>query len=806
MPNYKITAPDGKNFVVTAPEGASQDEVMAYAQSHWNSLGGAPSAPAPGVGASLAAGAGEGMGRAALGTEQLLGNALTFPTLQNAAGQPATAGIPGYLNRITNVENIPGSALKADAARGLAKIDSEAAPYQAAHPIATDVGQIVGSTPAAMIPAGAAGDLATGTTWAERAGLAARVGGTVGAEQPVDPSKTGRAYWAAKAKETGENVAGAVALGQGVEGANLLSSGIGHWMGRNAPDALNYAAARTIAKRVAQDEKGGHPSATDMIELINTAHQQNVPLSLMEVGGPNVRALAGSAARGKGTAKTIISSSFQDRIAGARERMIGSVRSAFNAPQGRRAVSEALSASQRKASEPLYDEALKPGSLAPLEKQFESAFNEASRNKKQATDALAAAKQGLTLAAAKVARAGTNVYSNSAALREMRVAQGAAQDAHDAVAAAELHHQNIIFQLRAAQSAEAAGHRGGVWSPHIARLMANPKVQKGIQAGLAIQRDEADALNIPFNPRDYAITGTDSNGNSIVSKVPNMRLLDAAKKGLDDMLETYRDTTSGRLVLDEQGRKINELRLALIHEVDRINPSYKAARAAWAGPAASKGAMKLGEGAIRNHADDVKDIYESLSPSEKEHYKIGAAQAYMDAISEGGVTAPVVRKIAEDDSASMAKRRLRPLFSSEAKLDKFISSVTGERSIHAARQEILGNSATAGRLAEDTSPDVEMGLHIARGVAHAKTGNVPALIRTGHNVYRYVTGAANPELNEAIARSLAHPQIPVVRKAGEAVPIPPKPIPRGNFLNRSPLSSALAADAVTGVQNTQTNP
>jgi hypothetical protein len=793
-----ITAISADGVQHVFPDGTNTDVIgkvmKAYAQAHQPKS----AAPAPGILASLAAGAGEGMGKAALGTEQLVGNVLTFPEMKDASGKPVTTGVAGYLNRITDAENIPATALKSDAARGLAKIQGEAGPYQAAHPIATDIGQVAGSAPAVMIPAGAAGDLAPAATWAGRAMQAGRVGRTAGLEQPVDPSKTGPAYWEAKAKETGENIAGGVALAQGVEGANLLSSGVGKWMARNNPDAMTYAAAKKIAARIAQDEKGGHTSATEMINLINTAHQNNVPLTLMEVGGPNVRALAGSAARGKGTGKTIIATSFQDRISGARQRLIGNVRTAFNAPEGRRAVHEALSSSQQTASQPLYDEALKPGSLAPLETQFRAAFAEASSIKKQATDALATAKQGLTLAAAKMARAGSNVYSNSAAIREMRAAQSAVEDAHAAVQAADLHHQSVLTQLRAAQSAEASGSRGGIWSPHIARLVANPRVQRGIQAGLQIQRDEADARNIPFNPRDYAITGYDRNGNPVVSKVPNMRLLDAAKKGLDSMLESYRDPVTGRLNLDEQGRKINELRLALLNEVDRINPSYKAARSAWAGPAASKGAMKMGEGSIRNHADDVKAVYESLSPAEKEHYKIGAAQAYVDAISENGITAPVVRKLAEDDSASMAKNRLRPLFSSERELDKFISTVTGERSIHAARQEIIGNSATAARQMEDTSPDVETGLHIARGLAHAKTGNVAAMINTGHRAYRYLTGAQNPALNEAIARALAHPQIPVPGREGEVIPAPAAPSSPGNFLAR--LSRNSVQTSPTGSQ------
>src|SRR5690606_32142009 len=36
MPNYIVTSPDGKKFRVTAPEGATQEQILAYAQSQFS--------------------------------------------------------------------------------------------------------------------------------------------------------------------------------------------------------------------------------------------------------------------------------------------------------------------------------------------------------------------------------------------------------------------------------------------------------------------------------------------------------------------------------------------------------------------------------------------------------------------------------------------------------------------------------------------------------------------------------------------------------------------------------------------------
>ncbi len=47
MPSYNITSPEGKKFRVTAPDGASKEEVLSYAQKHFGSQEAAPEAPTP---------------------------------------------------------------------------------------------------------------------------------------------------------------------------------------------------------------------------------------------------------------------------------------------------------------------------------------------------------------------------------------------------------------------------------------------------------------------------------------------------------------------------------------------------------------------------------------------------------------------------------------------------------------------------------------------------------------------------------------------------------------------------------------
>lgn len=107
MPNYIVTAPTGQKFQVTAPDGATQDEILAYAHTQMGQ-GAAPAAPpaAPAQTPSFMDQAGRQLGLAGravikgvaavptmamdagVATRNLVGNAVN-----SATGQPAT---PNY--------------------------------------------------------------------------------------------------------------------------------------------------------------------------------------------------------------------------------------------------------------------------------------------------------------------------------------------------------------------------------------------------------------------------------------------------------------------------------------------------------------------------------------------------------------------------------------------------------------------------------------------------------------------------------------------------------------------------------------
>jgi hypothetical protein len=215
---------------------------------------------------------------------------------------------------------------------------------------------------------------------------------------------------------------------------------------------------------------------------------------------------------------------------------------------------------------------------------------------------------------------------------------------------------------------KAFADRKGITSPVIDRLLNNPIVKKAISNGVKIVSNEADAANIPVSLDDYAITAFNEAGDPVISGVPTLRLLDAAKRGLDDIIDGYKDKTTGRLELDNYGRSIDSIRKTLVRELDDLTKGtdgvsvYKQAREAWAGPSplieAHNHIKKIVEGA-RDGADVTGRLYGSKTTREKLNFLLRDPEA----------------------------------------IDQFTRTIAKEKIFAATNRGVGGNSRTAARLA-----------------------------------------------------------------------------------------------------------
>lgn len=110
---------------------------------------------------------------------------------------------------------------------------------------------------------------------------------------------------------------------------------------------------------------------------------------------------------------------------------------------------------------------------------------------------------------------------------------------------------------------DAAFNKPVPGDPRLLQLYQHPTVNAAMMKNLAEQQTEALAKNQPFQPNGW-------------------RMLDAAKRGLDDAVEAGKDPLTKRAT--SEGRTASMLRTALVQRMDELNPEYAAARKAWEGP------------------------------------------------------------------------------------------------------------------------------------------------------------------------------------------------------------------------------
>jgi len=283
------------------------------------------------------------------------------------------------------------------------------------------------------------------------------------------------------------------------------------------------------------------------------------------------------------------------------------------------------------------------------------------------------------------------------------------------------------------------------WNPRLQEFLADPIMKDGLNRGMKMLRLESVAEGKPFNPQALGVD-LDEAGNAVLRDVPNMRVLDAAKRGLDDILEKYRDTTTGRLNLTPEGRAVDQFRRSYLKTLDDLNPDYANARAAWAGPSQSKEAMALGRSVLKGDADITAKRIADMDPGDKEFFRVGVAKAIQDAVEN---TADGRDVVASFFNKPALRKKLEAAFDSPEEFKRFEDLMTRERSMAATNNVInpRGGSQTMrlGQGAEDMQVDP------ATAFGQLLQGNLKGAMATGAtNLMR-----GNQRMNSSTADALA---------------------------------------------------
>jgi hypothetical protein len=217
------------------------------------------------------------------------------------------------------------------------------------------------------------------------------------------------------------------------------------------------------------------------------------------------------------------------------------------------------------------------------------------------------------------------------------------------------------------------------WDDRLQQFLDEPLIKRGMAKGIEVQRLEALADEIPFNYQEYAIKGFDDAGELIIDQTPNLRAMDAAKRGLDEIIEEARDTF-GNINWTPHLNAINRVRKKLVTKLDDITrdesgrSAYQEARGVWAGPSSLRDAANLGRKFLKGDEELTAKMIAAMSEGEKEAFRIGARREISRIINDDTQTA--LTKFAGKKATFWNKLRL--LFPDEKSFDDYAASIERE--------------------------------------------------------------------------------------------------------------------------------
>jgi hypothetical protein len=289
-------------------------------------------------------------------------------------------------------------------------------------------------------------------------------------------------------------------------------------------------------------------------------------------------------------------------------------------------------------------------------------------------------------------------------------------------------------------------------------LDTNPRIQQGMKKGWAIERDEAQGEGRPLDATSYGITSIDPDGTINLGQVPNLKLWNVVKKGLDAQIEAAKDPLTGRLT--QEGVAISKLKNGVLRELDRLSPDYRAAREAWGGPTVSMAAMRQGQNIFKMEPEEIEDSFRKMTGNEREFFKLGAANTMRKMVQKTGEKGDEVRQL----MLPYAKRQMRAMFPDDASFERFFASLNAEHKMWQAWASTYAGSNSADKLAEDMRADTTAASHGVRGLHAATEGRwLPAIGHGLQAVGRYLK-PEDPRLSMAKAKLYTAPPADTIAK------------------------------------------
>lgn len=294
-----------------------------------------------------------------------------------------------------------------------------------------------------------------------------------------------------------------------------------------------------------------------------------------------------------------------------------------------------------------------------------------------------------------------------------------------------------------------------IYSDRLKEFMGDREFRAAMSRGARNEIREAIAEGRPVHNEDYAIVGWNEAGDPVIGPTPTMKTLMLAKEGMDARIAEMVDPATGRITKD--GLALKKFKDAYLNELDKLNPKYKAAREAWAGPTESAQAVDAGRKHFSRGETDpqVRAEFDELSDANKDFYRLGAAEAKLDQMRAGPKAGDRSKRIVNSDKD---EDRWRMMFDDKDSADRFINSVEAQRQAFETRTKIAGGSQSLERAAEDQSQGMDDFLKVIDVAGKATTNPLMAAIKA-YQMKRDLGLRNNPALNQELVRILTDPNL-----------------------------------------------
>lgn len=346
---------------------------------------------------------------------------------------------------------------------------------------------------------------------------------------------------------------------------------------------------------------------------------------------------------------------------------------------------------------PIYEKAFSStGGTAALEMPLQKQWNQYGNQIGSLRKEISKLKNEMDLTLGKESARPFNVYGQSNINKAKSETAKKIEEKQLELSQIEQERDQISSFMEKARLDKEAGKQA-VWSPRLQSFLDSTDYKSLFKKGLLEQEREALKLNKKINPYDFGVTGYTEAGDPILKEVPNLKMLDTLKKGMDAKLRSPEYTLpSGELT--PEGKQLRSVHEKFVGEIDRIlgpNHPYALARKLSGDYITVSRAMEEGKKFFTNSNEEIKQTLKKYKSAEFSAYKDGVASAAKEKIDnilkENGNPYPLIMGTAAQ------KYKWRQVLGKND-FDEFYKILKGEDLLFKTKNQILGNSATVRRL------------------------------------------------------------------------------------------------------------